>query len=67
VAASAKLHAEIYRKLLSLAKQGNIPWSADFITSIKNDYPGLTDYYTRYEYNVWTTTHKYATVDGTTF
>lgn len=46
------LHAEIYRKLLSLAKQGNIPWSADFITSIKNDYPGLTDYYTRYEYNV---------------
>jgi hypothetical protein len=46
------LHAEIYRKLLSLAKQGNIPWSVDFITSIKNDYPGLTDYYTRYEYNV---------------
>jgi hypothetical protein len=40
-----------------------------FITSIKNDYPGLTDYYTRYEYNVApTTTHKYATrVDGTTF
>jgi hypothetical protein len=61
------LHAEIYRKLLSLAKQGNIPWS-DFITSIKNDYPGLTDYYTRYEYNVapgQQPTNTQQRVDGT--
>lgn len=46
------LHAEMYRKLLSLANQGSIPWSASFITSLKDDYPGITDYYTRYEYNV---------------
>jgi uncharacterized membrane protein YgcG len=46
------IHAEIYRKLLSLAKKGKIPWSASFITSIKNDYPGIADYYTRYVFNV---------------
>lgn len=46
------LHAEMYRKLLSLAKQGSIPWSASFITSLKDDYPGISDYYTRYEFNV---------------
>ncbi|KIA87205.1 hypothetical protein [Flavobacterium sp. AED] len=46
------LHAEMYRKLLSLANQGSIPWSADFIKSIKDDYPGIADYYTRYKYNV---------------
>ncbi len=46
------LHAEMYRKLLRLANEGNIPWSADFIKSIKEDYPGLSDYYTRYKYNV---------------
>lgn len=46
------LHAEMYRKLLSVAGQPNIPWSANFINSIKDDYPGIADYYTRYEYNV---------------
>lgn len=46
------LHAEMYRKLLSLAKQGSIPWSASFITSLKDDYPGISDYFTRYEFNV---------------
>src|SRR5690606_27394051 len=34
------IHAEIYRKLLSLAGQPSIPWSASFINSIKNDFPG---------------------------
>lgn len=46
------LHAEMYRKLLSLSPGGNITWSASFIESIKDDYPGITDYYTRYLYNV---------------
>ena len=46
------IHAEIYRKLLSLAGLPNIPWSASFINSIKNDYPGLYDYYLRYVYNI---------------
>ncbi|MBF4473749.1 hypothetical protein [Flavobacterium sp. HJJ] len=30
----------------------NIPWSASFINGIKDDYPGIADYYTRYEYNI---------------
>lgn len=46
------IHAEIYRKLLSLAKQGSIPWSPTFIKSIRNDYSGLYDYYMRYYYNM---------------
>ena len=46
------IHAEIYRKLLSIAGQPNIPWTREFINSIKNDYPGLYDYYIRYIYNV---------------
>lgn len=46
------IHAEMYRKLLSVAGKPNIPWSASFIKSIKDDYPGIADYYTRYKYNV---------------
>lgn len=46
------IHAEMYRKLLSLAKDSSIPWSENFINSIKNDFPGLNDYYTRWYYNV---------------
>ncbi|MBC5839669.1 hypothetical protein [Flavobacterium muglaense] len=46
------LHAEMYRKLLSLSHQGQIPWSESFITGLKDDYPGIADYYTRYLYNV---------------
>ena len=42
------LHAEMYRKLLSMAQQGTIPWTAQFIHSLKNDFPGLSDYYTRW-------------------
>lgn len=42
------LHAEMYRKLLSMAQQGSIPWTAQFIHSLKNDFPGLSDYYTRW-------------------
>jgi small nuclear ribonucleoprotein (snRNP)-like protein len=46
------IHAEIYRELLSVAGKPNISWSADFINSIKDDFPVLADYYTRYQYNV---------------
>jgi len=45
------IHAEIYRKLLSMAKQGEIPWSEAFIESLRNDFPGLQDYYTRWWLN----------------
>ena len=46
------IHAEIYRQLLSVAGTPNIPWSADFINSVKDDFPVLADYYTRFVYNV---------------
>ena len=46
------LHAEIFRKLLSVAGQKDIPWTADFINSIKDDYPGIADYYIRYKFNI---------------
>lgn len=46
------IHAEIYRELLSVAGTPNIPWSADFINSVKDDFPVLADYYTRFVYNV---------------
>ena len=46
------IHAEIYRKLLSVAGKPNIPWTVDFINSLINDFPGLYDYYSRYILNV---------------
>ncbi|MNS93926.1 hypothetical protein D3C72_1281270 [compost metagenome] len=46
------IHAEIYRQLLSVAGKPEIPWSVDFINSVKNDFPVLADYYTRYVYKV---------------
>ena len=42
------IHAEIYRKLLSYAQEPNIPWTDFFIRSMRNDFGGLSDYYTRY-------------------
>lgn len=44
------IHAEMYRKLLSEAGKHYIPWTKDFIESIRNDFPGLSDYYARYEF-----------------
>lgn len=45
------IHAEIYRKLLSVAQQPEIPWSPSFFHSIRNDFPGLYDYYMRWHFN----------------
>jgi hypothetical protein len=44
------LHAEIFRKLLSVAQQPEIPWSEDFIESHRNDFPTLMEYYCRWHY-----------------
>ena len=46
------VHAEMFRKLLSYAQEPNIPWTTFFIKSIKNDFGGLSDYYTRYWLNL---------------
>ncbi len=42
------IHAEMYRKLLAHAQQPEIPWTEEFIHSLKNDFNGLADYYTRW-------------------
>jgi len=45
------IHAEIYRKLLSLVGGPNITWSESDIFTDTNNFPGLYDYYTRYWFN----------------
>src|SRR5699024_6411357 len=42
------IHAEMYRKLLAYAQEPNVPWTREFIHGLRNDFPGLADYYTRY-------------------
>lgn len=46
------IHAEIYRKLLSVAGQPQIQFNQSQLNQLSNDYPGLYDYYMRYEFNV---------------
>ena len=50
------LHAEMFRKMLSLAKQGHLDftgWTAEeqtsYIISIKENFPGIYDYYRRHK------------------
>ncbi len=46
------IHAEIYRKLLSVAGQPQIQFNTNQLNQLRNDYPGLYDYYMRYEFNI---------------
>lgn len=46
------IHAEMYRKLLALSGKNEIPWSAEFIESIRNNGKEIAEYYTRYRYNI---------------
>ncbi|RAV27418.1 hypothetical protein [Sinomicrobium soli] len=50
------IHAEMYRKLLSLANQGNLDFSGwsqqqqiDYMLSIRDNFPGIYDYYRRHK------------------
>ncbi|MGB5944239.1 MAG: hypothetical protein WBG71_15245 [Leeuwenhoekiella sp.] len=46
------IHAEIFRKLLSLAGKGSLSnLTEQDIIDAKDNYPGIYDYYTRYIYN----------------
>lgn len=45
------IHAEIFRKLLMLSENSEIVWSMNFIESMKDDFPGLYDYYMRWHVN----------------
>lgn len=43
------IHAEVFRKMLSVAQEPEIPWTVDFIKNeLKDDFGGLADYYTRF-------------------
>lgn len=46
------LHAEMFKKLLDLSKKKEIPWSEEFIESIRHDEPKIAEYYTKYWYNI---------------
>lgn len=50
------IHAEMYRKLMSLAKQGHLDFSGwdiqqqkNYVLSIKDNFPGIYDYMRRYK------------------
>ena len=46
------IHAEIYRKLLSVAQAPNIALTQTQLTQLRNDYPGLYDYYMRWKWKI---------------
>ncbi|WP_157603714.1 hypothetical protein [Polaribacter atrinae] len=46
------IHAEIFRKLLSVAQHPSIQLDQNQIIQLKNDYPGLYDYYMRWKWNL---------------
>lgn len=43
------IHAEMYRKLLSVAQEPEYSWTQSFINSIRNDFPGIYYYYMEYK------------------
>lgn len=46
------IHAEIFRKLLSISQHPSIQLTTNQILQLRNDYPGLYDYYMRWKWNV---------------
>ncbi|MBF0694655.1 MAG: hypothetical protein IR153_06320 [Flavobacterium sp.] len=46
------IHAEVFRKLLSVAGTSSITLTAAQLVELKDNYPGLYDYYMRYEWNI---------------
>ncbi|MFB9078800.1 hypothetical protein ACFFWB_15530 [Flavobacterium procerum] len=46
------LHAAMFEKLLKLSGTKEVPWSEEFIESIRNDEPKIAEYYTRYWYDI---------------
>lgn len=53
------VHAEMFRKLLSVAQAPDLNYPGytledwrNYVTNLKDDYPGLYDYYFRYEWGV---------------
>lgn len=46
------IHAEIFRKLLSISQHPSINLNPNQVIQLRNDYPGLYDYYTRWRWNI---------------
>ncbi|MEL0651712.1 hypothetical protein V6246_09790 [Algibacter sp. TI.3.09] len=46
------IHAETFRKLLSVAQHPSIQLDHNQLIQLRNDYPGLYDYYMRWKWNV---------------
>jgi hypothetical protein len=46
------IHAETFRKLLSVAQHPSIQLDQNQLIQLRNDYPGLYDYYMRWKWNV---------------
>jgi hypothetical protein len=46
------IHAEIFRKLLSVAQHPSIQLDQNQLIQLRNDYPGLYDYYMRWKWNI---------------
>jgi hypothetical protein len=46
------IHAEIFRKMLSVAQHPSIQLNTNQVLQLRNDYPGLYDYYMRWKWNV---------------
>jgi hypothetical protein len=40
------------RNVLALSGKNEIPWSPEFIESIRNNGKEIAEYYTRYKYNI---------------
>ncbi len=46
------IHAEMFRKLLSVAQHPSIQLSQEQLIQLRNDFPGLYDYYKRWKWEV---------------
>ena len=46
------IHKEIFRKLLSISQHPSINLKPNQVIQLRNDYPGLYDYYTRWRWNI---------------
>lgn len=46
------IHAEIFKKLLSLSNNSSINLTQSDLILVKDNFPGLFDYYVRYKFNV---------------
>ncbi|WP_298489448.1 hypothetical protein [uncultured Maribacter sp.] len=46
------IHAETFRKLLSVAQHSSIQLDQNQLIQLRSDYPGLYDYYMRWKWNV---------------